>query len=178
MPQTTTAGRQHRPVRAGRSRTWTALTTALIAMAIAFIALMALEISNFATTNSPMITIADARGPTDMVLVTLTKEQFVTSGANSVTLRVRNDSAEPVNVAVTLTAGTTQYGGTLTAGLTMDGAVVRSGALHSLHIPSLMLDATSTTPLTLELDVDTEELDALWAANGDLTLAVAATTAP
>lgn len=172
MPSST---RSRDNVRPARSRTWTAVIASLTAMAAVFVALMALELGNFATSGAPTVVVADSNGPAEMEIVTLTKEQFETSATPSVTLRLSNNSAQPVEVAVTLNATTSKYAGTLTAALTLRGAVVRNGPLSSLRIPSLMLDAKSTTPVTLDLDIEPEELDELWGADGDLAIAVAAT---
>lgn len=165
-----------RTQRTSRSRVWPAVTAALVTMAVLFVAALVYELSDYADNAAPMTVVADADGPTQMQLVTVTKEQVTAGATPSVTLRVRNNSAEAVPVSVTLNSTASDVGGTLTAALTTSGAVVRSGALNVLRIPSFVLDADSTTPLTLDLDIDRSEIDALWDANGDITIAIGATS--
>lgn len=171
MPTPTAPARS--TVRTVRSRSWTAFSVALTAMLGAFVALLIFELDDFAASGAPLVVVASQEGPANMQVVTISEDQVATSANHAVTLRLRNESDVPLEVAVTLDSPAVTYGGTLTAALTAQGAVVRSGALNVLRVPSLHLDARSTTPLTLELDVNDTELREMWRTHGDLKVVIA-----
>ena len=161
-----TAGRN------ARMRPWAAVMASLGAMALVFTGLMAAQLSGFASDSAPLVVVAGSGTSSTEQVVQLTQDQVAHDSTDSVTVRLRNDSAAAVAVTAALQGGSPNFSGTLTAALTEDGASVRSGALSSLALGPFTLASHSTTPVTLELDTTTTNLAGMWAASPHLALQV------
>lgn len=159
------------PPRAGRSAVWTAVMAAVAAMALVIATVFVISLTRAATSASPLVTVADAAGPADLQVVTIVRSQ-VDDARSTATLRLRNDSTTPVTVQVSM-PDPVEGSGSLTAALTAQGAVVRSGALSGLTLGPFTLDASTTTPLAVELDATGADLDALFDDVDHLSVAVA-----
>lgn len=159
--------------RAARSRPWTAAFLSVSVVIAGFVALLAVELIGYASNAAPMVVVAEPAGTTGIQLVRLEPEKF-TDPEQSVTIRLRNASHHPVRVTVTMDAPDSPHAGTLTAALTSEGVITRSGPLSSLNLRAFTLGATSTTPLTLELDLSSADLAKFHAAGKPLTIAVGA----
>lgn len=167
----------HRPpVRPARSPVWTAVVVAATVMTLLFVALMALELTSHADGDAPTVTVATASGPTGPQVVPLDPGQFTLSPNQSATVRLRNAADVPVTVAVVVDAPTDRYSGTLTAILTQEGSITRSGALGVLRMNQFTLGPRATIPVSLELSVDRDQIDNVWADTGGVSLVITAVT--
>jgi hypothetical protein len=158
--------------RVARSRPWTAVLVALGVVVLGFMALMVLQLGQFWDASSPLVVVADTDGSRGPQIVILTAKQVEADGGQTVTIRLRNDSLTAQSVTAALSGGPAEVSGTLTAALTLEGSVVTSAPLSALTLPAFTLAPAATTPLSLELHLDADQVGALFDNGNGLTLTV------
>lgn len=159
-----------RRARWARNRVWSALAIALGAVLFCGAVLLALEVTTASSKTAPTVTVSPGQAQT----LTIDAADLALRPTHDITIRVHNDSASPATVNVTVSGQPGPYTVTLTASMTEQGAQVTSGPPSALALPTFTMQPSAMTPVTIQVDGDAGDLDALWASGATFTVTVAA----